>query len=152
MRDWLTRVAAGVAGAAGAAGLGLETAGVRSTVRAALVLLFLIVAPTAAVAGTLRGFDGFARLIIAFTAAIVILALTSVIMLLAGVWSAPGGLLAVAGITAACQAVQAPPVRRAFSGRQSAGRSGAVAAESGRRHPLPPACLPVFCSSPRIKG
>lgn len=135
MRDWLTRVAAGVAVAAGASGLGLEAADVRSALSAALVLLFLFVAPTAAVAGLLRGFDRFARLILAFTTTIVILALTSVIMLLAGVWSPTGGLLAVAGITAVCLAVQLPPVGRALSAREAARRSQAVASEPGQQQP-----------------
>lgn len=124
MRDWLTKGAVGVAVAAGAAGLGLEAAGVRSPLRAALVLLFLVVAPTAAIVGLLRGFDLFTRLIVAFAATIVILALIAIIMLLAGVWSPTGGLLAVAGITVACLAVQLPPVRRAFSApREPAKRS-----------------------------
>lgn len=135
MRDWLTRVAVGVAVAAVATGLGLEAGGVRPALRAALVLLLLFVAPTAAVAGLLHRLDRFARVIIAFTTTIVILALTSVIMLLAGAWSPTGGLLAVAGITVACLAVQLPPVGRALSARRPARRSGAVAAEPGRQQP-----------------
>lgn len=124
MRDWLTKGAVGVAVAAGAAGLGLEAAGVRSPLRAALVLLFLLVAPTAAIAGLLRGFDLFTRLIVAFAATISILTLVAIIMLLAGVWSPAGGLLAVAGISAACLAVRLPSVRRVFSApREPAGRS-----------------------------
>lgn len=124
MRDWLTRAAVGVAVAAGAAGLGLQAAGARSALRTVLVLLFLGVAPTAAVAGLLRGFDYFARIIIAFAATIAILSLTAIIMLLAGVWSPTGGLLAVAGITAACLAAQLPSVRRALPARGRAERSG----------------------------
>ncbi len=118
MRDWLTRCAVGVAVAAGAIGLGLGVAGVRSPLRTALVLLFLVVAPTAAVAGLLRGFDYFARLIIAFATTIVILAVTAIIMLMAGVWSPTGGLLAVAGITAVCAAVQLPSARRSLPYRK----------------------------------
>jgi hypothetical protein len=106
MRDWLSRGAISIAVAAGAAGLGLGAAGMRSPLRTALVLLFLVAAPTTVVAGLLRGFDHFARLIIAFATTIAILALTAVIMLMAGVWSPTGGLLAVAGITAACMAVR----------------------------------------------
>jgi CHASE2 domain-containing sensor protein len=104
----------------------LEAAGVRSPVRTALVLLFLALAPTAAVAGLLRGFDPFARLIIAFTTTIVILVLTSIIMLMAGVWSPTGELLAIVGITTACLVLQLPSVGR---------RSGEVAAEPGRQQP-----------------
>ena len=118
MRDWLTRSLACVAVAAGAIGLGLGAAGVRSPLRTALVLLFLLVAPTAAVAGLLRGFDHFARLIIAFATTIAVLTLTAVVMLMAGVWSPAGGLLAVAGITVACVAVQLPAARRSLSYRK----------------------------------
>ncbi len=102
MRDWQTRGAVAVAVAAGATVLALGAADVRSSLRTALVLLFLFVAPTAAVAGLLRGFDPFARLIIAFATTIALLALTATLMLMAGAWSPAGGLLAVAGITAAC--------------------------------------------------
>lgn len=118
MRNWLANSAVGAAVAAGATGLALEAAGVRSALRAVLVLLFLLVAPTAAVAGLLRGFDHFARLIIAFAATIAILALTAIVMLLAGAWSPAGGLLAVAGMSAACLAIQLPPVRRLFPARR----------------------------------
>jgi hypothetical protein len=121
MRDWLTKGTVGVA-VAGAAGLGLVALGGAPVLRASLVLLLLVVAPTAAVAGLLPGFDHFARLIIAFAATIAILALTASIMLLAGLWSPVGGLLAVAGIAAACLAFQLPPVRRAFPARKSAKR------------------------------
>jgi hypothetical protein len=117
MRNWPARGAVAVAVAAGATGLALGAADVRSPLRTALVLLFLFVAPTAAVAGLLRGFDHFPRLIIAFATTIVILVLTPVLMLMAGVWSPAGGLLAVAGITAACVAVQLLPVSRRASTR-----------------------------------
>jgi len=113
----LASVVAGAAVAAGAAGLGLALAGVDSAVRAVLVLLFLAVAPTAALARLLRSLDGFARLIIACTADITILALTAIIMLAAGTWSPTGGLLAVTVITAVCWATQWPPVRRAVRAR-----------------------------------
>lgn len=116
MRDWLARGTAVAAVAAGAAGLGLAAAGVRSPLRTALILLFLVAAPTTAVAGLLRGFDHFARPIIALATTIVILALTALIMLMAGVWSPAGGLLAVAGITVACAAVQLPPVKAGLLG------------------------------------
>jgi hypothetical protein len=79
--------------------------------------LFLAVVPTAAIAGLLRTLDGFARLIIACTADITILALTAIIMLAAGTWSPTGGLLAVTVITAVCWATQWPPVRRAVRAR-----------------------------------
>jgi hypothetical protein len=87
---------------AGAVGVGLALAGVHSAARTVLVLLFLSVVPTAAIAGLLPGFDGLARLIIAGTANVAILALTAMIMLTAGIWSPTGGLLVVAAITVIC--------------------------------------------------
>jgi [ribosomal protein S18]-alanine N-acetyltransferase len=118
----LTSVASAAAVAAGAAGLGLALAGVDSAVRATLVLLFLAVAPTAAAAGLLRTLDGFARLIIACTADITILALTAIMMLAVGTWSPTGGLLAVMVITAVGWAAQWAPVRRAVRVRRGPGR------------------------------
>ncbi len=110
-RDWQTRGALAATVTAGAVAFLLGAAGVRSPLRTALVLLFAFAAPTAAVSRLLRGFDPFARWIIAFATTIAILALTATLMLMAGVWSPAGGLLAVAGITAACVAVRLSPVR-----------------------------------------
>jgi hypothetical protein len=135
MSTRLSSLVAGVAMAAGAAGVVMELAGVDSAVRATLVLLFLAVAPTAAIAGLLRTLDGFARLIIACTANLAILALTAIIMLAEGVWSPTGGLLAVAAITAACLAARLPPVRRRVAARAASGRKAGqhLAARAGLR-------------------
>jgi hypothetical protein len=112
MPSGLTSRALAVAVAAGAAGVGLAVAGVDSPVRAALVLVFLAVAPTTAIAGLLRWLDPFARVIIAGTTTVVILALTAIVMLAEGAWSPTGGLLAVTVITAGCFLAQLPPVKR----------------------------------------
>ena len=112
MPSGLTSWALAVAVAAGAAGVGLAVAGVNSPVRAALVLVFLAVAPTAAIAGLLRWLDPFARVIIAGTTTVAILALIAIVMLAEGAWSPTGGLLAVTVITAGCFLVQLPPVNR----------------------------------------
>ena len=130
----LTSLVLGVAVAAGAAGVGLELAGVDSCARTALVLVFLAVAPPVAIAGLLRTLDGFARLVIACTATVVILALTAIIMLAEGVWSPTGGLLAVAAITAACLVAQVPAVRRGVAAQAASGRAAAryLAARAGR--------------------
>ncbi|HEY1914303.1 MAG TPA: hypothetical protein VGH27_01895 [Streptosporangiaceae bacterium] len=109
---WLTRGVLGLAIAAGAVGVGLDLAGVRSLARVVLVLLFLAVAPTAAIAGLLRTSDRFARALIAATANVCLIALIAIIMLAEGLWSPTGGLLAVTGITAACLLAQVPQVRR----------------------------------------
>jgi hypothetical protein len=111
MRAWLIRSAIVLAVAGSAAGLGLAAAGVHSPVRTALVLLFLAVGPTAAVAGLLRGFPPFARVVIAGTADIIGIAVIAIIMLSVGLWSPTGGLMAVAGVTVACLVAQVPPAR-----------------------------------------
>jgi hypothetical protein len=134
MSSRLRSLILGAAVAAGAVGVGLEVAGVGSPARAVLVLLFLAVAPTTAIAGLLRTLDGFARLIIACTASIVILALTAIVMLAGHVWSPTGGVLAVAAITAACLVAQLPLFRRRGTAR--AGPAGAVA-KGGSDAPAP---------------
>jgi hypothetical protein len=101
---------------AGAAGVGLEVAGVRSLARVVLVLLFLAVAPTTAIAGLLRTNDRFARLLIAATANVCLIALIAIIMLAEGIWSPTGGLLAVTAVTAACLLAQVPSIRRKAAG------------------------------------
>jgi hypothetical protein len=107
----LTRLLVGAAMGAGAVGVILALAGVHSPVRTALVILFLIVAPTAAIAGLLRSFDVFARLILAVVTAITVLSILGVILLSAGLWSPIGELAAVAVFTVGCLAAQVPAVR-----------------------------------------
>jgi uncharacterized membrane protein len=109
---WLTRAVLGLAIAAGAVGVALEFAGVRSLARVVLVLLFLAVAPTTAIAGLLRTTDRFARVMIAATANVCLIALIAIVMLAEGLWSPTGGLAAVTVITAACLVAQVPMVRR----------------------------------------
>jgi hypothetical protein len=67
-----------------------------------LVLVFFAVAPTAAIAGLLRGFDIFARLVIACVTAIAVITFIAMIMLAAGIWSPRGGLVAVVLVSGAC--------------------------------------------------
>jgi len=92
--------------AAGAIGVLLELAGVRSAVVSVLVLVFIVVAPTAAIAGLLRGFDVFARIILAAVTAAAGITLIAMIMLAIGAWSVKGGLVAIAIISAACLLAQ----------------------------------------------
>lgn len=96
--SWSVRAAVG----AGAAGVVAELAGVRSLLVTVLVLVFIAVAPTAAIAGLLRGFDVFARLVIACVTAIAVITFIPMIMLAAGIWSPRGGLVAVALVSGAC--------------------------------------------------
>lgn len=96
---------------AGAVGVILALAGVHSPIRTVLVLLFLAVAPTAAIAGLLGSFDPFARLILAVVTAIAVLSIVAMILLSAGLWSPIGELIGVAVITVICLAAQVPSVR-----------------------------------------
>jgi hypothetical protein len=92
--------------AAGAIGVLLELAGARSVVVSVLVLVFIVVAPTAAIAGLLRGFDVFARIILAAVTAVAVVTLIAMIMLAIGAWSVKGGLVAIALFSAACLLAQ----------------------------------------------
>ena len=94
--------------AAGAAGVTLVLIGTSTPLRTPLVVLFLAVAPTAAVAGLLRGIDAFARLIVACTATVVVGALAAEVTLAAGVWSPRAGLVVIVVITAVAFAIQLP--------------------------------------------
>jgi hypothetical protein len=98
LTSWSVRAAV----AAGAAGVVADLAGARSLLVTVLVLVFFAVAPTAAIAGLLRGFDVFARLIIACVTAIAVITFIAMIMLAAGIWSPRGGLVAVALVSGAC--------------------------------------------------
>jgi hypothetical protein len=111
MTSRLTSSLVGVASGAGAVGVILALAGVHSALRTLLVLLFLVVAPTAAIAGLLRGFDGFARVLLACVSTVVLLIIVAMILLSAGLWSPIGELLVVAVITTGCLLAQRPGVR-----------------------------------------
>ncbi len=110
-----TKWALGIAGLAGALGVGMALAGIHSATRSALVLVFLAVVPTIAYAGLLRSFDRFARLLIAFTVNVVVLASTAILMLVEGLWSPTRGLLAVAIISTLCLVAGLAPVRTTLS-------------------------------------
>jgi hypothetical protein len=139
----------GAAVAAGAAGVGLAAAGVDSPLRSVLVLLFLAVAPTVAIAGLLRTMDGFARVIIACAADVVLLGLVSMIMLAEGVWSPVHGLLAVAVITALCLVAQLPPVRRRAAALASPARPPANAARANAPRANAPRADPARADAAR---
>ena len=137
--------------AAGAVGVLLELSGVRSAVVSVLVLVFIIIAPTAAIAGLLRGFDVFARIILAAVTAAAGITLIAMIMLAIGAWSVKAGLVAIAVTSAACVLAQhgraaklrsLPGMKRLqenlMSGRitEASGRLAArMARLAGGRHP-----------------
>jgi len=98
---------------AGTVGVVLELAGITSPIRVVLVLVFIAVAPTAAIAGLLRGFDRLARLVIACVTATAVVTLIAMVMLTAGFWSPTGGVIAVAVFSAACGLAQRTPSLRA---------------------------------------
>jgi hypothetical protein len=98
LTSWSLRAAV----VAGAAGVVADLAGARSLLVTVLVLVFFAVAPTAAIAGLLRGFDIFARLVIACVTAIAVITFIAMIMLAAGIWSPRGGLVAVVLVSGAC--------------------------------------------------
>jgi hypothetical protein len=91
---------------AGIAGFLVDLAGVRSGLATVLVLIFIAVAPTTAIAGLLHGFDLFARLILTCVTTIAVLTLIAMIMLAIGVWSPKGGLVAIALVSGACLLAQ----------------------------------------------
>jgi len=91
---------------AGIAGFLVDLAGVRSGLVTVLVLIFIAVTPTTAIAGLLRGFDLFARLILTCVTTIAVLTLIAMIMLAIGVWSPKGGLVAIALVSGACLLAQ----------------------------------------------
>jgi hypothetical protein len=111
MTSKLTRSLVGAAMGAGAVGVILALAGVHSPVRTALVIVFLAVAPTAAIAGLLRSFDPFARIILSGVTTVVMLTIVAMILLSSGLWSPIGELIGVAVITGGCLAIQVPSVR-----------------------------------------
>ncbi len=117
LASWSVRAAV----AAGAAGVVAELAGARSLLVTVLVLVFIAVAPTAAIAGLLRGFDVFARLVIASVTAIAVITFIAMIMLAAGIWSPQGGLVAVALVSGACflarRARRAGPIAAGIAAR-----------------------------------
>jgi hypothetical protein len=150
----VTRWALGITGLAGAVGVALELAGVHSGARSVLVLLFLAIAPTAAIAGLLRTVDVLARLVIACTANIAILTLTGIIMIGEGVWSPTGGLLVVSGLTAACAIVQLPPVRQRLTARTASWRmavGSGIALSNGHVVSVWNGSLERFLSGIRVK-
>ena len=97
--------------AAGAVGVVLTLAGVSTPLQMLLVLLFLTVAPTAAIAGLLRGLDMFPRLLTAATATIIINALVAETTLYAGSFPSRTQLIAIVLIAAAVAVVQPPRIR-----------------------------------------
>ena len=113
---------------AGGVGVILALAGINTMARGPLVLLFLVAAPTLAIAGLLRGLDGGARYAVAVTAAIVINTLVAEAMLAAGLWSPRAGLVVIALVSAVIGVIGQ---RSARGGNAWPGRAGARHAAGG---------------------
>jgi hypothetical protein len=96
----LTLLVAGAATAVGGFGALLALTGSDSPLRAPLTLFFLLVAPAAGIAAALRGFDPFARALAALAGSVVLNMLVAQGMLATHRWSARGGVMAVAAISA----------------------------------------------------
>jgi hypothetical protein len=140
----LTRLLIRATVGAGLAGVVCELSGVTSPAVSVLVLIFIAVAPAAAIAGLLRGFDPFARIVLAAVTAIVAVALIAMVMLAAGLWSPKGGLVAIAVISAACllaqraAAIKATIVacgkswRQALTDRRAAARDGRASGRAAK--------------------
>lgn len=107
------------------AAIGMVAANLQSPARSALVLVFVILAPSIAIGYLLRDFDPLARAVLAVSSSLVLLTLTAMIMLVGGFWSPTGGLLAIASLTAVCVMAQWPPIARRLSAATDAlGRYG----------------------------
>jgi hypothetical protein len=112
IRGKLIRAGLVAAVAAGTAGLVLELAGVSAPAVSVLVVLFIVVAPSTAIAGLLGGFDRSARVVLAGVTTLVLLIALAMVMLSIGAWSPRGGLAALAVITAVLFAAGQVPASR----------------------------------------
>ncbi|WP_406214796.1 hypothetical protein [Streptomyces canus] len=96
----LTPLLAGAATAVGGFGALLAFSGSDSPLRAPLTLFFLLAAPAAGIAAALRGFDPFARVLASLAGSVVLNMLVAQGMLATHRWSARGGVMAMALISA----------------------------------------------------
>ncbi|MFF1720064.1 hypothetical protein [Streptomyces sviceus] len=96
----LTPLLAGAATAVGGWGALLALTGSDSPMRAPLTLFFLLTAPAAGIAAALRGFDPFARALASLAGSVVLNMLVAQGMLATHRWSARGGVMAMAVISA----------------------------------------------------
>ncbi|MDT9696207.1 hypothetical protein [Streptomyces sp. P17] len=95
----LAPLLAGAATAVGAAGALLALADSDSPLRGPLTLFFLLAAPAAAIAATLRGLEPFGRTLASLAGAVVVNMLVAQGMLALNGWSATGGIVAVTALS-----------------------------------------------------
>lgn len=91
--------------AAACVGAGLRLAGVTTPITGVLTVVFLTVAPAAAVSGLVTG-NRLARVAVAVAGSLVVNAAVAEAMLASRMWSPRGGLVAVAAISALCAAAR----------------------------------------------
>ena len=96
--------------AGGAVVVGLAAA--KSPVGSALVLVLVLFALPIAIGGLLRGFAPLVRAVLAVSSSLVLLTLTATLMVLCGLWSPTGGLLAVMCLAVVCLIAQWSPIGR----------------------------------------
>ncbi|WP_030622915.1 hypothetical protein [Streptomyces sclerotialus] len=94
-----TPLLAGAAVAVGGVGAVLALAGLDSPLRAPFVLFFLLAAPAAAIAAALGRLDPLSRTVVAGAGACAVDLLVAQTMLSLHIWSARGGVVAVAAIS-----------------------------------------------------
>ncbi|MEU1626591.1 hypothetical protein ABZ746_14930 [Streptomyces sp. NPDC020096] len=92
---------AGAAVGTGVVGAALVLADISSPLRAPFTFFFLIVAPGAALASTLRSLDPLSRVVVAAVGSIVLDLLVGQLMLMLHQWSIRGGVVVVAAVSAA---------------------------------------------------
>ncbi|MEV6835090.1 hypothetical protein AB0N17_11320 [Streptomyces sp. NPDC051133] len=97
----LSPLLAGAATAIGAAGALLALTDSASALRAPCALFFLLAAPAAAIAATLRGLDPFGRALSALAGSVVVNMLVAQGMLAVHRWSVRGGVVAVTSLSLA---------------------------------------------------
>ncbi|MFI0514736.1 hypothetical protein ACH3Y9_32545 [Streptomyces sp. WSLK1-5] len=115
----LTPLLAGAATAVGGCGALLALTGSDSPLRAPLTLFFLLAAPAAGLAAALRGLDPFARALASLAGSVVLNMLVAQGMLATHRWSARGGVLAMAVISALILLLVPLRRRRAAKGRDT---------------------------------
>jgi hypothetical protein len=92
---------AGAAVGTSVAGAALALADISSPLRAPFTFFFLIVAPGAALASTLRGLDPPTRVVVAVVGSITLDVLVGQVLLMLHLWSVRGGVAVVAALSAA---------------------------------------------------
>ncbi|WP_149370748.1 hypothetical protein [Mycolicibacterium sp. P9-64] len=92
---YVGRLGAAVVTAIGAAGIALNDAQSTAPFARTLVVAFVFLAPTIAIAGLLPSVNAVVALIVAATGAVVINALVAQSMLSVSAWSRPAGVIAV---------------------------------------------------------